>query len=1299
MRFCLFFLTGLTLVAEPAQRLHMFRTGGPLTEAASGDVAQVASDYLAHVSKARGASPAAIGTAYIAKRYVTEHNGVTHFVYRQRYQGLEVFDSEITLNLDREGRVLNLGGILGDVAAGEAKATTLKDAPALLRAAYRQIDPQREAALMPLGRAKTGGAVGGANNGANSQRMSFGRGPAANEEVTGEPGWISVNGRLRPAWRFFIPDENGVDFYCSIVEAESEIVLSRRNLTRFQRAPRARVFTGNSPQPNPTPGRPSTTAYPFVNRVEVDLTGDAKASPRGWVTGNATSGNNVVGVHNPLGLVFSPTLQPTPANADGNFLFPLELGPGQPAPTAYKEASVTNLFYWANRAHDLFYAAGFDEAAGNYQAENFGRGGVGGDALIASAQAASLSATFANLNNAFYTNRGTDDGTPSGIFMFIGQDLNTGYFTDGSYDNEVIVHEYTHGVSSRLVPQLFGFQNNSMGEAWSDFFSLEFTLADGAPPDGVYPMAEYLFQAFGTGLRSRPTTTQLEVNPITYRELGSVSSFGPEVHADGEIWLQALWDARSQLIKQLGEREGRRRIRLLVIDGMKLSPPNPTMVDARDAILLADRVGFKGESQSQLWTAFAKRGLGALAQSSSPDSLHIVASFERPTPKGQLRFAETKLVHGEPIRILLSDSNNTNESAIVQFTSSSGDVETLPLVREGSLFTGVMRANAFTSPVGVESGALSTLPGDAVSAYYVDYDTGAGAELIQTTVSTTPDYAYGLSQNPTAVTAGTEQALFTRPTARRSLGNALVGLPFAFPFYDKSYRLVRVSGNGLISFGLPSISPCTDEFSLRGVAGIAPLWMEMMYLATAQREENVFYTRGTNSVTFRWAAQTQRLLVGQMPEPVNFAVTLFDDGRIAVNYGDGNSNLINSQLAASALGCASTTPTVGLSAGHEFHAFLPQLLHGHSRLDRTNAVIFPPFGQESIPQVRVEAPQAGDTAAGFVTVTGVTWDSSAVILRTDIYIDGTAVGTVANNLPRADFCATQTVPGCPNIGFSRRFDLGSMRIAPGVHTVQVRATNVRGAIGSSPEVSFTSTAAPATSVIVGAVEAPTAGAEMRYPLAFRGWVHSGSTRVLGVDAVVDGLTAGPATYGGARADICGGLSPMPVNCPGVGAMFTLASPAASVVPLAPGLHRVQWRVRDEFGRVAVVPETPVSFTIPGNANKPPVGVIESIKPNDVLRGTIRVTGYAYDPDGRVLATRLRIGNLGANLQYGIARPDACAQLTAVDRCPNIGFDGTFDTRLLPNGIHNLGVLLFDDFGAVVTIPALGAEGMNVRIEN
>jgi extracellular elastinolytic metalloproteinase len=75
----------------------------------------------------------------------------------------------------------------------------------------------------------------------------------------------------------------------------------------------------------------------------------------------------------------------TGAQSDLKFDFALDL---KKDPKEYIDASVTNLFYWNNVIHDLFYQYGFDEKSGNFQQDNFGRGGKGGDGVIANAQGA-----------------------------------------------------------------------------------------------------------------------------------------------------------------------------------------------------------------------------------------------------------------------------------------------------------------------------------------------------------------------------------------------------------------------------------------------------------------------------------------------------------------------------------------------------------------------------------------------------------------------------------------------------------------------------------------------------------------------------------------------------------------------------------------------------------------------------------------------------------------------------------------------------------------------------------------------
>src|SRR4029434_5592940 len=134
--------------------------------------------------------------------------------------------------------------------------------------------------------------------------------------------------------------------------------------------------------------------------------------------------------------------------------------------------AVLNLFYVTNWYHDFLYHLGFTEAAGNFQKSNFNRGGAENDYLFADAQDGS------GTDNA---NFGTPpDGSNPRMQMF----LFTSPTRDGDFDADVIIHEYTHGLSNRLV----GGPNNTdclgiglvgesggMGEGWGDWYAATIT--------------------------------------------------------------------------------------------------------------------------------------------------------------------------------------------------------------------------------------------------------------------------------------------------------------------------------------------------------------------------------------------------------------------------------------------------------------------------------------------------------------------------------------------------------------------------------------------------------------------------------------------------------------------------------------------------------------------------------------------------------------------------------------------------------------------------------------------------------
>ncbi|KAJ2755962.1 hypothetical protein IWQ56_006367, partial [Coemansia nantahalensis] len=300
-----------------------------------------------------------------------------------------------------------------------------------------------------------------------------------------------------------------------------------------------------------------------------------------------------------------------PTSAERVFDYALDL---DKAPASYIEAAVTQLFYTNNFMHDLFFHYGFDEAAGNFQDVNFSGKGRGGDAVIANAQDGS------GFNNANFAT--PPDGRHPKMRMYV-WDI-TRPNRDGDLEQGIVVHEYTHGISIRLTGGpansncLSYGEAGGMGEGWGDIVATIIRLKPNHTRADDIPMGEY---SAARGIRKYPYSTDMKTNPSTYGIMD-----GPlywEVHAKGEVWAEILYEVMWNLIDAHGFAEDLRTRDLtkgntlalqLLVDGMKLQPCMPSFIDARNAILLADRQLTAGANQCLLWKGFAKRGLGPKAE-------------------------------------------------------------------------------------------------------------------------------------------------------------------------------------------------------------------------------------------------------------------------------------------------------------------------------------------------------------------------------------------------------------------------------------------------------------------------------------------------------------------------------------------------------------------------------------------------------------------------------------------------------------------------------------------------------------
>ena len=577
-----------------------------------------------------------LGGSRVKRDFVTSHNGLRTVVWEQQVDDIVVYESVLAGHITRQGELVSLSSQFIPDAERAADAGTpnraaaqaaplISAAQAVFIAAENLGETLDLAAITPRTPRPEG----------NEKRQTFKAGPLPGEAQT-RLVWLPLDAtRLRLCWEVEVTRRAGGERYRLLVDAQTGEVPLRHRLTVYLSDATYRVFTSDSPTPlSPGLSVPGTNEPPAVSRSLVTLSAlDTNASPIGWISDgeNETRGNNV-DAHLDRNGDDVPDLPRPQGSPFRVFDAPLDLAT---APGAYTDAAVVQLFYWCNWIHDRQYELGFTEAAGNYQKDNFGRGGVGNDAIQADAQDGS------GFNNANFTP--APDGQPGRVQMFIftGPDPDR----DGDLDAEVMLHELTHGMSSRLVGGGVGIsslQASGMGEGWSDFFALSLLSQPDDDPDGVYPFGGYasfqisgLLENYYFGIRRYPYSTDLSKNPLTFKDIdpaqinphpgvpiNPISGFNPleaaEVHAQGEVWCVTLWEARANLIRKQGYAVGNELMLRLVTDGMKLSPPNPTFTQARDAIILADQVDHAGANYGDLWAAFAKRGLGFSA--TAPDT-------------------------------------------------------------------------------------------------------------------------------------------------------------------------------------------------------------------------------------------------------------------------------------------------------------------------------------------------------------------------------------------------------------------------------------------------------------------------------------------------------------------------------------------------------------------------------------------------------------------------------------------------------------------------------------------------------
>jgi hypothetical protein len=599
-------------------------TAGFLSAPSTQAPLTIAQNYLAQNATTFGVSAADVSRATVSSQYTDSQGGIQHVYLQQTYNGLPVLDAVGGVHLTKDGEVI----------AASVNFVSGLNYPPIDTPLNPTITPQQAVTTFAVGAGlPTDGQIVVSAPAAGRDQKTVLQQPAISADpIPVQLVYVPVpGGGVDLAWKMVVRPPSKPHWFEAAVGAAGTRAGQIVRVVDWADQATYNVFP--RPVQDPLYGPRALVTDPH----------DPIASPFGWhdtdflpgADTTTTSGNNVNASPDPA---FGPA-----PNGGPTLTFDFPFSPVGPS-IFNTNAATTNLFYWANLAHDIAYRHGFDEPAGNFQLVNRTGVGLGGDPVNAVAQASFV------LNNAFMAT--PPDGQSPRLVM--GQFITAAGVRDSAFDGTIITHEFTHGISDRLTggpantSALNALQSAGMAEGWSDWFSLLVTMkptdtATTPRTTGQYVLGQPLN---GPGIRRFPYSFDMSINPLTLANYNGdlfPQQNNTEVHNAGEIWASALWDLTWLLINKYGFSDdlyggtgGQNVAMQLIFQGMKLQPANPSFLQARDAIIAADFALNAGDNYELIWQAFARRGFGVSAVDGGANSLQVFPAFDTPRPLGRV---------------------------------------------------------------------------------------------------------------------------------------------------------------------------------------------------------------------------------------------------------------------------------------------------------------------------------------------------------------------------------------------------------------------------------------------------------------------------------------------------------------------------------------------------------------------------------------------------------------------------------------------------------------------------------------
>ncbi len=605
------------------------RLDGFLTAPSSRPARTVALDYVRSHLAALGLSSGDLSTLRFRADYV-DAIGVHNLSWSQAVDGTPVFGNGLKVKVTRDGRVL---AVQGSPISGLRQLAATAPRPSL-------------------------GATSARTRAASDVGARAGSGSAVRV-------WFLTPSGLRPGWSTYAGS------YQHVVDAASGRVLFRRSTVDRENGD-AEVYDNH-------PGAARGGQPRVVNFIK-----------RGWLTQHDTflDGDSVVAWAdvNDDNAVSDNEKTPVPGTRHGAqfALQHFHAAASSLCSTTYvctwnpnvagswrtnKNADVTQAFYLASNFHDYLVKKPFrfTPKAGNFTA-------AGGDPVLLNAlDGANTGDGGPDGNHVDNANMSTPpDGTPPTMQMYLfhatgaTDDQDPFVPTSSAFDAGVLYHEYTHGLSNRLVIDAGGnstlnsIEAGSMGEAWSDYYAMDYLVHKGFLKDNSNKAGQLLVGDYVSAGAPLIRTMAIDCAPTskakgctdiyggrggyTYGDFSDVVG-GAEVHGSGEIWGQTLWDLRTRLGHGLAGQ--------LITRAMSLSADDPSFLDMRNAIVQADLVAHNGRHIKTIWKTFAARGMGYFAGAIDGSDTDPGEDFHTPpapyTPRTAIGGTVTDPASGDPV--------------------------------------------------------------------------------------------------------------------------------------------------------------------------------------------------------------------------------------------------------------------------------------------------------------------------------------------------------------------------------------------------------------------------------------------------------------------------------------------------------------------------------------------------------------------------------------------------------------------------------------------------------------------------